>query len=163
MPIRKRNKLWQADVVTPTGQRIRRSFPTQAEAAAFVKENAPAAPKHAPRKGTSPASSRGTQSTRPPIQGADVQQKPLSPPPDGRSLAGSHSPKSPTPVDPSNISNPQPVSVCTAPSVTGSPTSALPQTHGQPSPTSPAQTVQPASSPKMSSHPLCDMPTPQRP
>ncbi len=37
MPIRKRGTSWQADVVAPSGQRIRKSFPTKAAATEYLK------------------------------------------------------------------------------------------------------------------------------
>lgn len=39
MPIRKRNGLWQADLTTNDGRRLRRSFPTKLEAAKFLAEH----------------------------------------------------------------------------------------------------------------------------
>lgn len=65
MAIRRRNKLWQADVVTPTGQRIRRSFPTKTLAQEFVKgHEVDRRPKKQPPQEQLVPPSVGTSTTR---------------------------------------------------------------------------------------------------
>lgn len=61
MPIRKRNKLWQIDVITSDGRRLRRSFVTKGEAAKYAAEHQKPLLKKARRKGPSPQPSRPTQ------------------------------------------------------------------------------------------------------
>jgi hypothetical protein len=78
MPIRLRNKLWQADVITPTGQRVRKSFGTKSQAAQFVRDNANKLPKKQPRLAQSQACSGPLSSTSDSAQIAESQQKHLS-------------------------------------------------------------------------------------
>jgi hypothetical protein len=78
MPIRLRNKLWQADVITPTGQRVRKSFGTKSQAAQFVRDNANKLPKKQPRLAPSQACSGPLSLTSGSAQIAESQQKPSS-------------------------------------------------------------------------------------
>jgi hypothetical protein len=78
MPIRLRNKLWQADVITPTGQRVRKSFGTKSQAAQFVRDNANKLPKKQPRVAPLQAYSGPLSLTRDSAQIAESQQKPSS-------------------------------------------------------------------------------------
>jgi hypothetical protein len=78
MPIRLRNKLWQADVITPTGQRVRKSFGTKSEAAQFVRDNANKLPKKQPRQALSQACSGPLSLTSDSARTAASQQKPSS-------------------------------------------------------------------------------------
>ena len=65
MPIRRRNELWQADVITSDGRRERRSFTSKSAAQRFIAERKPntkANPQSRSGK-ASPESSHRTQST----------------------------------------------------------------------------------------------------
>ena len=64
MPIRRRNELWQADVITSDGRRERKSFTSKSAAQAFIAERKPNVkprPRSRSRK-ASPESSHRTQS-----------------------------------------------------------------------------------------------------
>jgi hypothetical protein len=61
MPVRKRGTSWQADIVAPTGQRIRKSFPTKHQAVDFHKQNQP--PKAS--RGAAPPSPQPSASSSP--------------------------------------------------------------------------------------------------
>jgi hypothetical protein len=78
MPIRLRNKLWQADIITPTGQRVRKSFGSKSQAAQFVRENANKLPKKQPRAAQSQACSGPLSLTGDSAQTEESQQKPSS-------------------------------------------------------------------------------------
>ena len=153
MAIRKRNKLWQADAVTPTGQRVRRSFPTKALAAEFIKEHAPKqAPKRQQRPGRLQPRSVASQPTR---HSAVIEES--RPERSSQRLGRKAQPASvlrtsPRSASAGSNSNQGRVSDTTSGCVTGSRTWVAPFIASQEYPTSPAQTAQPESSPTTSSN-----------
>jgi hypothetical protein len=62
MPIRKRNNQWQVDLTTSEGVRLRKSFPTKAEASKYAVSLRVSKPSKKHRKAQSPMSLRSTPS-----------------------------------------------------------------------------------------------------
>jgi integrase len=146
MPIRKRNKLWQADVMTSLGTRVRKSFTTKAEAQQFLKGNVAAPPKTPPPVGRFHPYSGG--SLAPGSRPDDAQQsKPLSPAAEVRTQT--RSPRAPSPIAAKAGQNfgPAPVSTINAASAGASSTSAHPSRRTTGFRTSPVPRLQPSPSP----------------
>jgi hypothetical protein len=146
MPIRKRNKLWQADVMTSLGTRVRKSFQTKAEAQQFLKGNVAAPPKTPPPAARLHPYSGG--SLTPGSSPADARQSvPLSPGVEARTRT--HSPHAPSPIVVKTGRNfgPEPVSTITADSGGASSTSAHPSRRTTGFRTSPVPRLRPSPSP----------------
>jgi hypothetical protein len=136
MPIRKRGDSWQADVVTASGQRLRKSFPTKKAARDYTLAQTP--PKPQPSGGLpSPMPSVGSQPKRRPIT-TGRPQEPLSPPVEPRTHASSLPLMSQEPANGGLISRPAPASGTQPTPATASPSSELPSVHGKASRTSKA-------------------------
>jgi hypothetical protein len=145
MPIRKRNALWQADIMSASGTRVRKSFPTKAEAHAFVKGNQPPPKAKPPSGGLSHPYSGGTRSV---TKTADIALQPVTslPPAVAKTPTLSPRPTSPLAVNSGQTSGPVRVSATTPASGGGSPSSTARRNASPESPTSTAQTLRHASS-----------------
>jgi hypothetical protein len=149
MPIRKRNALWQADIMSASGTRVRKSFPTKAEAHAFVKGNQP------PPKAKSPSGAQfhpysGGRLSK--TKTVDIALQPVtsSPPAVAKTPTLSPRPTSPLAVNSGQTSGPVRVSATIRASADGSPSSTARRNASPEYPTSTAQTLQRASSPTRS-------------
>jgi hypothetical protein len=149
MPIRKRNALWQADIMSASGTRVRKSFPTKAEAHAFVKGNQPPPKAKPPSGGLSHPYSGGTRSV---TKTVDIALQPVTslPPVVAKTPTLSPRPTSPLAANSGQTSGPVRVSATTAASGGGSPSSTARRSRSPESPTYTVQTLQPASSPTRS-------------
>jgi hypothetical protein len=151
MPIRKRNALWQADIMSASGTRVRKSFPTKAEAHAFVKGNQP------PPKAKSPSGAQfhpysGGRLSE--TKTADIALQPVTSSPHvvPKTPTLSPRPTSPLAANSGQTSGPVHVSGITAASGAGSPSSTARRNASPESPTSTVQTLRHASSPMRSSN-----------
>jgi hypothetical protein len=146
MPIRKRNALWQADIMSASGTRVRKSFPTKAEAQAFVKGNQPPPKAKSPSGAQSHPYSGGRRSK---TKTVDIALRPVtsSPPAAAKTPTLSPPPTSPLAANSGQTSGPVHVSGITVASGAGSPSSTARRNASPESPTSTAQTLQRASSP----------------
>jgi hypothetical protein len=149
MPIRKRNALWQADIISASGTRVRKSFPTKAEAHAFVKGNQPPPKATSPSGGPSHPYSGGTRSV---TKTAAIALQPVtsSPPAVAKTQTLSPPPTSPLAVNSGQTSGRVRVSGTIPVSAGGSPSSTARRNASPESHTSTVQTLQPASSPTRS-------------
>jgi hypothetical protein len=145
MPIRKRNALWQADIMSASGTRVRKSFPTKAEAHAFVKGNQPPPKAKSPSGGLSHPYSGGTRSV---TKIAVIALQPVTslPPVVAKTPTLSPRPTSPLAVNSGQTSGPVRVSATTPASGGGSPSSTARRNASPESPTSTVQTLRHASS-----------------
>jgi hypothetical protein len=136
MPIRKRGDSWQADVVTASGQRLRKSFPTKKAARDYTLAQTP--PKPQPSGGPpSPMPSAGSPRRRRPITTGQPQE-PLSPPVETRTHASSLPLTSHEPANGGLISRPEPNLATPHTPDTASPSWELHSVHGKASRTSKA-------------------------
>jgi hypothetical protein len=152
MAIRKRNKLWQADVVTPTGQRVRRSFPTKSLASDFIKgHEVDRTPKSQQRPEPLQLLSVASPKTRHSAVIEESRPARSSVKSARKAQPASVLATSPQSASAGKRSSQVRASATTSASVTGSRTSGVRLVASAESPMSPAQTVQPESSPTSSS------------
>jgi hypothetical protein len=149
MPIRKRNALWQADIMSASGTRVRKSFPTKAEAHAFVKGNQPPPKAKSPSGGQFHPYSGGRLSK---TATADIALQPVtsSPPVVAKTPTLSPPPTSPHAANSGQTSGRVRVSGTIRASADGSPSSTARRNASPESPTSTVQTLRHASSPTRS-------------
>jgi hypothetical protein len=149
MPIRKRNALWQADIMSASGTRVRKSFPTKAEAQAFVKGN------HPPPKAKSPSGGQFHPYSGGRLSETKTAAIALQPVTSSLHVVAKTPTLSPHPTSPlaansGQTSGPVHVSGITAASGDGSPSSTARRNASPESPTSTVQTLRHASSPMRS-------------